>query len=44
MNYEISSKANLTPEQREVLDIWNIKYSLKAIDLELEDTVLYNNV
>lgn len=37
MKYEVSFKVDLTPEQRNVLDIWNIKHSLKAMGLEPED-------
>ena len=37
MKFEVSFKVDLTPEQRAVLDIWNIKFALKAVGLEPED-------
>jgi len=37
MKFEVSFKADLTPEQRNVLDIWNLKMALKAVGLEPED-------
>jgi hypothetical protein len=40
MKFEVSFKTELTPEQREALDIWNIKYSLKALGLEPEDFII----
>jgi hypothetical protein len=40
MKFEVSFKVDLTPEQRAVLDIWNIKHSLKAMGLEPEDFII----
>lgn len=40
MKFEVSFKVDLTPEQRSVLNIWNIKHSLKAIGLEPEDFII----
>jgi hypothetical protein len=40
MKFEVSFKTDLTPEQREALDLWKIKYSLKAMGLEPEDLTI----